>query len=79
MKDNRVTPSREGDLTNQNINVITTDNAEADIFVGKRPKSLKMDNEAYSDQKANRTPASRGLARKESKDTLDTYQPQNIK
>ena len=48
MKDTRVSQSRDGDVTNQNINVATTENAEADIFVGKRPRNLKMDNESYS-------------------------------
>ena len=38
-----------------------------------------MDNEAYYDKKRTPGPAARGLANKDSKDTFDTFQPQNVR
>ena len=56
--------------------MLTTENDGADIFVGKRAKNI--DSEAYSSRKQ-RAPAIRGMVSKESKETLDSYQPQNVK
>ena len=80
----RVTPStKDPDVTNQNLNIVqTTENDKDDIFTGKRTPGKKIDNESHSNFRERpsdvsikpmlRTP---GLIRKNSIDTLDTFQP----